>query len=172
MKTTLFASVSVNGKVLMAENPNHQVPAEVLGDFMQKVVTAGNVVMGNSTFRMLAQHPATLQALSGVELVVLSSNGAEMEGCKVVASPAEAIAYLQQKGCTEVLVGGGSHTYRSFLEAGIITGLHLNLVPVIAAAGGDWWPADADWFQRLQLISEQRMVGDVVQVHYETMSLI
>ncbi len=87
MKVTLLASISVNGKVLLAENPNHQLPAEVLGDVMQKAIHTGNFVLGKKTFELILQHPAAQQAFSGTEIVVLSAAGGEIDGYTVANTP-------------------------------------------------------------------------------------
>lgn len=52
MKVTLIASVSANGKVLLANNPNHQIAPEVMEFLVQKAVESGNIVFGYSTYTM------------------------------------------------------------------------------------------------------------------------
>ena len=44
MKVTLIASVSANGKVLLANNPNHQIAPEVMEFLVQKAVESGNII--------------------------------------------------------------------------------------------------------------------------------
>ena len=39
MKVTLIASVSANGKVLLANNPNHQIAPEVMEFLVQKTMS-------------------------------------------------------------------------------------------------------------------------------------
>lgn len=46
MKVTLIASVSANGKVLLANNPNHQIAPEVMEFLVQKAVESGNIILG------------------------------------------------------------------------------------------------------------------------------
>ena len=53
MKVTLIASVSANGKVLLANNPNHQIAPEVMGFLVQKAIESGNIVFGYSTYTCL-----------------------------------------------------------------------------------------------------------------------
>lgn len=52
MKVTLIASVSANGKVLLANNPNHQIAPEVMEFLVQKAVESGNIIFGYSTYTM------------------------------------------------------------------------------------------------------------------------
>ena len=52
MKVTLIASVSANGRVLVANNPNHQMPQEIMGFFLQKAIESGNLGFGFSTYSL------------------------------------------------------------------------------------------------------------------------
>ena len=63
MKVTLIASVSANGKVLLANNPNHQIAPEVMGFLVQKAIESGNIVFGYSTYTMFID--ALQDALAG-----------------------------------------------------------------------------------------------------------
>lgn len=85
MKVTLIASVSANGKVLLANNPNHQIAPEVMEFLVQKAVESGNIVFGYSTYTMFID--ALQDALAGKEIVVLSNNHEARSGHKTVHTP-------------------------------------------------------------------------------------
>ena len=95
MKVTLIASVSANGKVLLANNPNHQIAPEVMGFLVQKAIESGNIVFGYSTYTMFID--ALQDALAGKEIVVLSNNHEARSGHKTVHTPEEAVEYLRGK---------------------------------------------------------------------------
>ncbi|MBO9701836.1 MAG: dihydrofolate reductase [Sporocytophaga sp.] len=164
MKVKLFVSVSVNGKVLLAENPNHQVPQEILGEFMQMASKAGNLILGRKTFDMMAGYPAALEALSEIDMVILSENKPDSEGYKVVSSPEKAIEYFKLKGCSEIVVGGGTQIYNAFLKADFVSELYLNVIPILSGSGGILG-LDEDLLIRLKL-EHQKSVGNIVQLHY------
>jgi len=164
MKVKLFASVSVNGKVLLAENPNHQVPQEILGEFMQMASKAGNLILGRKTFDMMAVYPAAMEALSGIDMVILSEHKRDDEGLKVVSSPEQAIEYFKQKGSTEIIVGGGTQIYNSFLKGDFVSELYLNVIPIISGSGGVIG-LDDDLLIKLKL-EHQKSTGNIIQLHY------
>ena len=118
MKVTLIASVSANGKVLLANNPNHQIAPEVMEFLVQKAVESGNIVFGYSTYTMFID--ALQDALAGKEIVVLSNNHEARSGHKTVHTPEEAVEYLRGKGMEEIVVGGGVQTYNAFLDKDLV----------------------------------------------------
>ncbi|WP_028980820.1 dihydrofolate reductase family protein [Sporocytophaga myxococcoides] len=164
MNVKLFASVSVNGKVLLAENPNHQVPQEILGEFMQMVNKAGNLILGRKTFDIMAKYPAAIQALSGVDMVILSEHKTDGENYKVASSPEKAIEYFKQKGCSEIVIGGGTQVYNAFLKGDFVSELYLNLIPIISGSGGVIG-LNEDLLIGLKP-GNQKNVGDIIQLHY------
>lgn len=123
----------------MSENPNHQVPQEVLMAAMQHITRAGNLVMGRKSFenfeKVLGGADKVRAALPGVELVWLSGKRQSANDRTVASTPEEAIHYLTQKGFDEIIIGGGTETYNAFLEKDLITDVVLNIIPIISAGG-------------------------------------
>ena len=135
MKVSIIANISVNGKVLLAEDPNHQVPQEAIGIFMQVANRAGNLVMGKNTFNMF--QPLLKEGpFSGIEIILLSGSEETVNGYKVVSSPEESITYLTEKGFQEIVVGGGTKTYNAFLDRDLVTDFYFNIHPLITSNGG------------------------------------
>ncbi len=62
MKITIIAKFSASGKVLLAENTNHQVPQEPMGIFMEVANQAGNLVVGEKSFELFQQFPGAKKA--------------------------------------------------------------------------------------------------------------
>lgn len=165
MKVILIANVSANGKVLLAENPNHQPPQEAIGFFVQKSIETGNLVIGRKTFEIIQQFPGGMkQALPGVEVVLLSTTGEQTEEYKVVDNPKQAIKYLKEKGFNEIAIGGGTQTYNAFLEQGLITEIYLNIIPVITGNGGIIGTTE-NLFAVFDLVEHKLISDNIVQLH-------
>lgn len=139
MKAILYANVSANGKILLSENLNHQVPQEIINMSVQDIKQAGNLVMGRKSFETFQQAfggtAAIKAAFPGVEFVWLSETKKTTDNYKVASSPEEAVAYLTKKGINEILIGGGTETYNAFLEKDLITEALFNIVPIITLGG-------------------------------------
>ena len=140
MKITAIANVSANGKVLLAENPNHQAPKAGEEFFIQKTVQAGNIIVGRKTFEVIQQlaggETNIKHIFPNVEVVVISSSNNISRKYKVAGNIDEAIQHLQDKGFDEIIVGGGTNIYNSFLDKNLVTDVFFNVVPVITGGGG------------------------------------
>jgi dihydrofolate reductase len=137
MKTVLYGSISANGGLAEA-SPDHPIAPEVLADFVGRVGTTGNLIVGRRTHQMvLALGAGAMLAGSGADLVVLSTGDQQAAGAEVVADPAAAMQHLAERGHDAALVGGGAATYRSFLRAGLVDELVLNILPELTDRGLD-----------------------------------
>lgn len=161
MKVTVIASVSANGKVLVSDNPNHQIPQEVTGFFFQKAIAAGNIVFGYSTYSLFSG--MLKDALAGVEVIVLSNNHQAGE-YKTAGSPEEAIAYLKEKGMEDVIVCGGTQTYNAFLEKDLVTDIYLNIAPFIVGDGGTLGITN-DLFVPFNQLKSEIVAENIVRLH-------
>jgi len=165
MKLILVADVSANGKLLLTDNPNHPVPKAGVDFYMQKVIQAGNLIIGNKTLETFQQHFGGIQQIfPGVEVVVISRSSNEANGWKVVHSPEEAVNYLQEKGFEEIVVGGGVQIYNAFLNGDLLTDIYFNYVPVIVGDGGTLGTA-TDLLTSFELIEHKLLNESIVQIH-------
>jgi len=165
MKVILIANISANGKVLLAENVNHQPPQEAIGFYIQKAIDAGSLIIGRRTFEIIQQFPGGIkQIFPDVKIVLLSTVGDRSEEFKVVDTPEKAIRYLTEKGFTEVVIGGGTQTYSAFLEHDLITEMYLNIIPVITGNGGIIG-TDEELFTTFKLSEYKALSDDIVQLH-------
>ncbi len=162
MKVVVIASVSANGKVLVSDNPNHQIPQEVTGFFFQKAIAAGNIVFGYSTYNLFSS--MLKDALAGVEVVVLSNHHQAAGEYKTADSPEEAIAYLKEKGIEDVIVCGGTQTYNAFLEKDLVTDIYLNIAPFIVGDGGTLG-IKSDLFVPFNQLESETVAENIVRLH-------
>lgn len=168
MKITAIANLSVNGKVLLADNPNHQAPKAGEEFFIQKTVQAGNIIIGRKTFEVIQQlagGEANIKHIfPNVEIVLLSSSDNISQEFKVAKNIDKAIEYLRDMDFNEIIIGGGTNVYNSFLEKDLITDLYLNYVPVITGGGG-LIGIDDKFFAIYRLKEHKLLDGGIVQLH-------
>jgi dihydrofolate reductase len=165
MKLILVADVSANGKLLLTDNPNHPVPKATVDFYTQKVIQAGNLVIGSKTLETFQQHFGGIQQIfPGIEVVVLSRSSSEANGWKVVHSPEEAVNHLQEKGFEEIIIGGGVQIYNIFLNRDMLTDIYFNYVPVIVGDGGTLGTA-TDLLTSFELIEHKLLNEGIVQIH-------
>ena len=137
MKVTLIANISVNGKVLLSDNPNHVTPPGAMAFYLNRAKEIGNLVVGKKTYELFQQMPSDgKKAFSEIEIVLLSAQPITTDMHKVVSSPEEAIEYLSEKGFAEIAVGGGTKTYNSFIDHDLVTDIYFNISPLVTGGGG------------------------------------
>lgn len=163
MKVILIVTVSANGRVLLATNPNHQVPQEVLGFFVQKGMEAGNLVLGYTTYNLFAN--ILKGPFEGKEMVVLSKKHSVQEGYTTVASPKEAIRYLEEKDIQEAVVAGGVEIYKAFLEEDLVTDVYLNVAPMVVGDGSILGPLNDDLFIKFGKLSCEPVCDNIIRLH-------
>jgi len=165
MTVTLVANISANGKVLLAENPHHQVSQEAIRIFGEVANRAGNLVVGKHTFEFFRQFPGGAKgAFPGTDVVVLSTTEAETEEYKVVKSPEDAITYLAGKGFRELAVGGGTRAYNAFLNQNLVTDLRFNMIPILTGSGGVL-VTDQQLDVKFNLVEQKLLTDGIVQFH-------
>jgi dihydrofolate reductase len=168
MKVVLYANVSVNGKILLSENLNHQVPQEIINFSVQDIKQAKNLVMGRKSFETFEKAFGGIakikEVFPDVEFVWLSTTAQTNDERKVAKTPEEVVKYLSEKGIDEILIGGGTETYNAFLETDLITDVLLNVVPIITN-GGDWGNSDKLNI-KFKFTNQKLLTADVIQLRY------
>ncbi|QIH34165.1 dihydrofolate reductase [Sphingobacterium sp. DR205] len=136
MKVTVIANISANGRVLVSDNPHHQLPPEAMEFYLRSVRRVGNVVIGLKTFENFLIFPEPVKEhFNGIEIIILADKSYTVDGYKTVASPEEAIEYMSAKGVQEIAVGGGANTFNAFLDKDLVTAIHFNVSPIITGTG-------------------------------------
>lgn len=111
--------------------------------FTELTQRAGVLVMGRKTFETFGR------PLKNRKIIVLSSQAKPDTYAHIsneqleyrTAAPAEIITQLEEEGCAEVAICGGTQTYSSFLNAGLIETLYITVEPHFFGEGTPLWRA-------------------------------
>lgn len=162
MKVELVANLTINGQVVLAKHSNlYEAPQEISGMGISKAIECGTLVVGRTTYEMFL--PIMKDLFSSLEVVVLSS--AKIDGAHTEKSVKNVLEYLSNKGYSKTCVIGGTETYNSFLESGLVDDLYLNLFPIILNDGGLLQISfDKNNGYTLQEVTS---ISDIVSLHYQ-----
>jgi dihydrofolate reductase len=127
------------------------------------VQRAGNVIVGRRTFDLMNATGGA--ALAGADVVVLSTTG-DILGAHVADRPEEALRILAVRGHATALIGGGAETDSSFLRAGLVDELYLNVLPFLSADGPRLSLADGQ-LTEAGLLGMTTLGTATAQLHYE-----
>ncbi|QBD76827.1 dihydrofolate reductase [Ktedonosporobacter rubrisoli] len=164
MKTILWATLSANGNYAQssAENPPK---TEAVNDFVNQARAVGNFIVGRKTFESFATNGGG--PFSGLDIVVVSQSAKELPGAQVVASPKEALAYLQAKGHQRALLVGGAALHNAFLAQELVDEFIFDIAPVLEGKGYNLLLDQNNYkYKKAQLMDFKPLGNGVVQLHY------
>ena len=165
MKVILVANLSANGRVLLSDDPQHQLPQEAMGFYLNHARQAGNLVIGANTFENFSRFPPkTKELFDNITIVVISATPVAAAGYAVVESPEAAIGYLSGKGFSEIAIGGGTGTFNSFIDKDLVTDVYFNISPVITGNGGVL--GNNAFLHTKFRLAAHTAVNDFVQLHW------
>ncbi|GGG85854.1 dihydrofolate reductase family protein [Paenibacillus radicis (ex Gao et al. 2016)] len=173
MKTILWAGLSANGNYSQSDY-DHAPSEAALYNFGEFVKEAGNYIVGRRTFEaLLRNQPApsskdnAADPFAGIDIVVISRNFQELPGVKIVATPQQAIAYLQEKGHSTALLAGGVTLHNTFLEAGLVDELILNISPLLEGKGVNLLlNQERPEHKEIKLLDFKSIGSDIIQLRY------
>jgi dihydrofolate reductase len=165
MKVIAIAAVTADG--MIGRSPQHFTNWTSKADkqmFAAASRQAGVVILGRATFQtfpkllkdrlhiVLTAHPDALASTPGVVEYT-------------AAAPAELLRSLEERGFSEVIIGGGASTYRLFLEAGLVDELWLTVEPVLFGAGVSLLGGSSVDI-RMRLLEVMQLSSNTVQLKY------
>lgn len=134
MNTKIYMATSLDN-FIARKNDDTDFLSEAGWDNFTKIVTAARcLIIGRRTYEIMLNDGNFDSFDDAIALVVVSKTLKEADH-KVVSSPQEALDHLSSKGFDTALVCGGSKLNASFLAAGLVNELQLDIEPVILGQG-------------------------------------
>lgn len=166
MKISVYLATSVNGKISNSRNaPDWLSPEYGLG-FMSICQRAKAVIMGKTTYHILAPDHLPLKD-EGTLVVLTHDTSLEPPQPNVLFTheePSEIRSLLEARGHTEAVIIGGTATVDAFMNARLVDELILVVEPVLFGKGLPMMNEDLD--RRLVLLDVKRLGTNTLQVHY------
>lgn len=160
VQVDLYAAVSADGFIARENGDTDWVADDEL--FEQTCKAYACVVMGRATFEEFGGPP-----FDGVQWLVLSSNGRprEYKDVRFVNSARQAIDKAKAFGDSKLLIIGGAKTNRSFMEAGAVQKIMLDIHPLVLG-GGIRLLGDYNGPRQLTLTSNETMSVGFTHLEY------
>lgn len=131
---TLYYTASLDGFIADAENgtPWSKSSWEVYLSFCAQVK---HIIMGRKTYELFISDPTTRE-VSFESMIVVSRNlRCPSHGFLAADSPSGAASKLVDRGATQAVLMGGAAVATSFLAAGLISEVKVDLEPIILGSG-------------------------------------
>jgi dihydrofolate reductase len=171
MKVFIIASMTADGFVALG--PDHfamdWTSPEDVKHFVKLTKQAGVMVVGSRTFDTIL---TAGRRLPGRKIVVYSSrpeaypSDVRPDPTDVTTeSPATLLKRLAAEGYKEVAICGGAQIYNLFMQAGVVTDLHLTVEPKLFGQGVPLFSAPLE--RDLRLVSCDKLNENTLAFHYK-----
>lgn len=135
MRTTLFASVSIDGFIANSDGIP-MFPEHAWADWCALVNEVGACIAGRASVEQLAgQEMAAI--LKPEHKIVVSTRDVDFtgDGWQRAASPRDALAMLERAGAKHAIIGGGRTIYHACMRDGLVDEVVLDLQPIAFGTG-------------------------------------
>lgn len=167
MKTILCMVMSLNGKIAGLDGTYSWASKEDWESFQARYKKAGCIIIGRNTYDTLKDKP-TFPSKGCVCVVVTHDRSLQNQNPSIIVthdSPRDVLGMLENKGFTEVLIGGGGEINSLFMKENLIDEVLIDIEPVILGHGIPLF-ADSDFKSKLHLLSTKKLNQHTLQLHY------
>ncbi|MDP1722447.1 MAG: dihydrofolate reductase family protein [Candidatus Gottesmanbacteria bacterium] len=166
MNVTLLMAITINGFVAGQDDDTEWV--KDIDALYKMTAEAGVAIMGKRTYDECVKYNAfpykgALNIVMTHDKTLLTKSTDDV--IFTDATPQGALQLLEQKGFDHALVIGGGNINGSFLKAGLINEIILDIHPMVMAKGIHLFEGDFP-YQQLELMSFTKINDDLLQVKY------
>jgi dihydrofolate reductase len=168
MKISVYIAVSANGLISNSRNVPDWLSQEYGQGFVSICQRAKAVIMGKTTYNILAPDHLPLQT-EGTTVVLTTDEKAKSANPAVVFTTQNAhqiAEMLEKKGHQEAVIIGGARTISEFINARLVNDIYLVTEPVIFGSGLPLLQK-VELDLKLNLMGVTRMNENTVQLHYQ-----
>lgn len=168
MDVILFFAVTPTGHIARKNGDSNFLFGKAWADYLSKARKAGNILIGRKTYDVIIRDKYEFPFKGCLNVIVTHKRMKGDLPHNVVfadGKPKAILSLLRRKGFKSAFICGGSELATSFMEAGLITELYLDFVPLALGKGISIFQG-RDFDKRLILVGVKRFPKGVVQLHY------
>ena len=169
MKTILMAVASLNGMIARRDGSYDWASKEDKEAFFAVYKKAGCIIIGRNTYEARKNIPG----FPNPACICLVLTHRPFQSDKpnlnpITATPREAFAFLEARGFTSVVIGGGGQINTEFLREGLVDEIILDVEPITLGRGISLF-APEDMQTKLKLLSVTKLNMSTLQIHYKVL---
>jgi len=165
MKVVLYMAMTVNGYIAK-ENDETPWSDAIWKSYYKITKNFKAIILGRHTYQIMKRVKEFDKIDNPFTLVVTTRPMKNKKNFAFIKTPAKAIKFLRSRGFSRVLVGGGSKLNASFIKAGLIDEIYLDVEPLAFGSGIKLFD-DSNFETKLRLIRIRKLSKDVIQLHYK-----
>ncbi|HEX6223449.1 MAG TPA: dihydrofolate reductase family protein [Chryseolinea sp.] len=168
MKITVYLAASANGMISNQRNVPDWLSDEYSAGFMEQTQKAKAVIMGKTTYNILA--PDYLPLKDEGALVVLTRDAVARPAQSNVIftdkNPKSIVAMLEAQGYSQAVIIGGTETVSAFMNDGLVDEIVLVIEPVLFGSGLPLLRG-VDQEYKMSLLDVRKLNEHTVQLKYK-----
>jgi len=168
MKISIYIAMSANGFISNLRNAPDWLSPEYGQGFMEICQKMKAVIMGKTTYNILAPNHLPLQK-EGTTVVLTTDDQAKSDNPTVVFTkdkPTQIAEMLAKRGHTEAVIIGGTMTMSEFINAGLVNDIYFVMEPVLFTNGLPLIKGVASDL-KLNLLEVTKLNDNTVKLHYQ-----
>ncbi|WP_257669193.1 dihydrofolate reductase family protein [Parapedobacter tibetensis] len=168
MRISIYIAVSANGLISNFRNVPDWLSPEYGQGFMEICQKTKAVIMGKTTYNILAPDYLPLQK-EGTIVVLTTDEQAKSDNPTVVftkSNAPEIAKMLAGKGHDEAVIIGGTMTMSEFINADLVDDIYFVMEPVLFGSGLPLLK-NVELEFKLKLLEVTKLNNNSVQLHYE-----
>jgi dihydrofolate reductase len=172
MKVILYMATTANGMIARENDDSDFLSGSEWKEYLRMVKSCGNCIIGRRTYEFCTSDPnQTFPFPNAINVVMTKKKFKNKWPNQVIftdKSPKGILTMLRQKGFKFTFLAGGSALNSSFMKAGLVDEIYIDIVPLVLGKGITLF-ADASFEHKLRLIDSKKFLGGVVQLHYKVL---
>lgn len=164
MQVTMYAAISIDGFIAKPNGDSDWV-SEVDTEYFQKAIEGSDcVIVGKRTFDQYKDELYPVPIKLNIVMTSQPPNSKSYENVEFMShEPIKVIEHLKSKGCQHVLIIGGGKTNYSFMNAGVVDNLIVDIHPIVLGDGIKLF-SGAEMFREFERLSTLELPEGLVQI--------
>jgi len=170
MKKVLYMAITLNGIIAKDDDSADFLTPTEAESYVSNVCEAGALIVGRRTYEVLSEQPEFQKFIEkGIKIVAVSKGNTlklKDPSHRIAKSPQEAVELLSD--LDRVIIAGGGKLDASFMEAGLIDEIYLDIEPALVGQGIPLFNGE-DFDVSLKFLGHKMLSDNEIQLHYEVM---
>ncbi|MDE1869062.1 MAG: dihydrofolate reductase [Candidatus Micrarchaeota archaeon] len=164
MRVIMYMAMTLNGMIAKRNDETPWLGPEWKA-YNAMVRKTKNIIVGRRTYAIMKEDNEFKRCGNPFTIVVSRRGGANDKNTIFASSPVEALSLLKDRGFKSALVGGGGKLDGSFMRAGLVDEVYMDIEPFLFGNGIRLF-SDVEFAKRLRLVGTKMLSKDEIQLHY------
>lgn len=166
MQVTLYTAITIDGFIAKVNGDSDWV-SQVDTEYFEKAIENSDcVIVGKRTFEQYKDELYPVPVKLNIVMTSQPPSAKTYENVEFMShEPIKVIEHLKSKGCENVLIIGGGKTNYSFMNAGVVDKLVVDIHPLVLGDGIRLF-AGEEMFKQFERLSTLELPEGLVQITY------